>query len=81
MMEIAMNGNISDNKYLNISAIRNGDLVLTYPYNTLQTIKHYLIANGMEEEEDFHISKEGDTPLAYYTMINDPKLVKNWNKV
>ena len=80
ILNLDKNGTV-DESYLKITAIRNGDMVIAYPYTMLQAIKLYLIFKGMKEEIDFHISKEADIPMAYYTLVTNDSILHNWNLV
>ena len=75
-----LSGNLD--KTLDFDGIANGKVALVFPSQYLHVLKNNLVVRGLEEDIDFHISKNGDSLKSCFVFyseknMNNKQILKN----
>ena len=61
-------------KTLDFDGIANGKVALVFPSQYLHVLKNNLIIRGLEEDIDFHISKNGDSLKSCFVFYSEKNM-------
>ena len=61
-------------KVFDFDGIANGKVALVFPSQNLHVLKNNLIVRGLEEDIDFHISKNGDSLKSCFVFYSEKNM-------